>query len=156
MKSNKVCPNKETKKSSDIFFNQRFLQQSSLLSIDSVLTFVPKEWLYHSNEINHSFQKKLTKAKNEKKISIKKGLISDDDCSVYSDVTDPYYLPTEKELFKVLNKILGSIYNMHYNDLGLTENINIKYIRCIVLVEDLIENGQNKKDLSNLWKKISR
>ena len=33
------------------------------------------------------------------KIGIEKDLILDDDCSVYSDATDPYYLPTEKELF---------------------------------------------------------
>ena len=28
--------------------------------------------------------------------------------SVYSDATDPYYLPTEREMFKVLNKISGT------------------------------------------------
>ena len=56
MESNKGCPNIESKKSSDLFFNQLFLQQSSLLSIDSVLKFAPKEWLNHSNEINHPFK----------------------------------------------------------------------------------------------------
>ena len=40
---------------------------------------------------------------------MKLGLTSDDDDSnksVYSDATDIYYLPTEEELFKVLNKLL--------------------------------------------------
>ena len=110
-----------------MFFNQRFLQQSSLLGIDSVKNFAPNEWLNHSSEIDHPFENKLMKAKNEAieqvhyyhnqkyknneliKIGIEKGLISDNDSSksVYSDTTDPYYLPTEAELFKVLNKILG-------------------------------------------------
>ena len=84
--------------------------------------FAPKEWLNHSNEINYPFQNKLKKVKNEAiewvveycnneyknnefiKIGIEKGLISDYDSSrsVYSDVTDPYYLLTEKELFMFL------------------------------------------------------
>ena len=66
--------------------------------------------MYAKNEVieqvlehrNHEYKNnELTK------IGIEKGLISDDDCSGYSDATDPYYLPTERELFKVLNKILG-------------------------------------------------
>ena len=64
MESNKGCPNIELKKSSDIFFNQQFLQQTSLLGIDSVLKFAPNEWLHYSNEIDHPFQNKLTYAKN--------------------------------------------------------------------------------------------
>ena len=127
MKSNKGCPNIESKKSSALFFNQRFLQQSSLMGIDSVKKFAPKEWLNHSNEIDHPFQNELMKAKNEAiqqvldyhnheyknneliKIGIEMGLISDDDNSksVYSDATDPYYFQTEAKLVKVLNKILG-------------------------------------------------
>ena len=41
------------------------------------------------------------------KIGIEADLISDDNSSksVYSDPTDPYYLLTEAELFKVLKKI---------------------------------------------------
>ena len=45
------------------------------------------------------------------KLAIANGLCSDADDSsksVYSDATDPFYLPTEVELFKVLNKILGT------------------------------------------------
>ena len=39
--------------------------------------------------------------KNNKliKIGIEKRQISDDDCSIYSDATDPCYPRTEKELF---------------------------------------------------------
>ena len=117
------------KKSSDIFFNQQFVQQSSLLGIDSVKKFAPKEWLNYSNETDHPFQNKLTADKNDPiervlvycnheyknneliKIGIEKGLISDNDSSksVYSDAPDPYHLPTEAESFKVFNKILGTI-----------------------------------------------
>ena len=45
------------------------------------------------------------------KLAITNGLCSDADDrskSVYSDATDPYYLPTKAEFFKVLNKILGT------------------------------------------------
>ena len=35
MESNKGCPNIKSKKYSDLFFNQRFLQQSSSSSIES-------------------------------------------------------------------------------------------------------------------------
>ena len=91
------------------------------MSIDSVWKYTPKEWLNYSNEINHAFHNKLTYAKNEAieqvlehwnheyknneltKIGIEKSLISDNDCSVYSNATDPYYLSTEAELFKELN-----------------------------------------------------
>ena len=96
---NKGCPNIKSKTSSDLFFNQRFLQQSSLLSIDSVKKFAPKEWLNHSNESDHPFKNKLTKAKSVAieqvldycnheyknndliKIGIEKGLILDNDSS---------------------------------------------------------------------------
>ena len=129
MESNKGCPNIESKKSSDMFFSHRFLQQASLLGIDSVKKFAPKEWLNHSNEIGHHFQNKLTIAKNEAieqvldyrnheyknnesiKIAIEAGLILDTDHTsmpLHSDPTDLYYLLTEAELFKVLNKILGT------------------------------------------------
>ena len=95
------------------------------MNIDSILKFAPKEWLNHSSEINHPFQNKLRIVKNEAieqvlehrnyecknnkltKIGIENGLISDNDYNIYSDATDPYYLPTEKELFKVLNKKCG-------------------------------------------------
>ena len=117
MESNKGCPNIESKFFSDIFFNQRFLKKSSLLCIESVKKFASKEWLNHSNEIDHPFQNKLTKTKNDTieqlleycnqqykddeliQIGIEKVLISDNDSSksVYSDATDPYYLPTEAE-----------------------------------------------------------
>ena len=90
--------------------------------------FAPNEWFNHLNGINHPFQKKLKLAKNEaiqgvleyhkeqhkgnklEKLSFEEGIISDPDDSsksVYSNTTDPYYLSTEAELFKVLNKILG-------------------------------------------------
>ena len=128
MESNKGCSNIESKKSSDIFFNQRFIQQSSLLGIYSVKNIAPKEWLNNSNEIDHPFQKQSMRAKNDViewvldycnheykinkliKTCIEKDLISDNDSnkSVYSDANDPCYLPTEKELFKVLNKSLGT------------------------------------------------
>ena len=49
----------------NIFLNQRFVHQTSLLGIDSVKKFVPKEWYNHSNGIDHPFQKKLKLAKNE-------------------------------------------------------------------------------------------
>ena len=65
MESNKACPNIESRKSLYIFFNQRFLQQLSLLGIDSVTKFAPKEWLNHSYEIKHPFPNKLKKTKNE-------------------------------------------------------------------------------------------
>ena len=45
------------------------------------------------------------------KLAIANGSCSDTDDSrksAYSDVIDPYYLPTETELFKVSNKILGT------------------------------------------------
>ena len=121
--------NYKIKKTSYIFFNQRFFQQTFLLGIESVKKFAPKEWLNHSNGIDHSFQNKLKLAKNEaiqqvleyrkelhkanklEKWGIKAGIISDPDDSsnsVYSNATDPYYLPIEAELFKVWNKILGT------------------------------------------------
>ena len=73
---------------------------------------------------NHPFQNESKLAQNEVvgwvleyrdqqykdnklvKLSIEAGMISDTDDSsksVYLDTTDPYYLPTEAELFKVLN-----------------------------------------------------
>ena len=45
------------------------------------------------------------------KLAITNGLCSDNDDSsksVYFDATDPYYLPTETELFHVFKKILGT------------------------------------------------
>ena len=51
-------------------------------------------WSYEVNELE--------------KLGIEAGIISDTDDSsksVYSDATDPYYLHTEAELFKVLKKI---------------------------------------------------
>ena len=73
------------------------------------------------------------------------GLISDPDDSsksVYSDATYPYYLPTEAELFKVLNIIIEIQYGiLHYNGLGLTKIMKTKNMRFIVLLEDLIKNG---------------
>ena len=85
------------------------------MGIDSVKKFAPKEWLNHSNEIDHPFENNLKKAKNEAiervleycnheyknnkliKIGIEKGLISDNDSSksVYSGATDQYYLLME-------------------------------------------------------------
>ena len=44
-------------------------------------------------------------------LAIANDLCSDADDSsksVYSDATDPYYLPTEADLLKALNKILGT------------------------------------------------
>ena len=123
------CPTIKSKKSSFIFFNQRFVQQTSLFGIESVKKFAPNEWFNHLNGINHPFQKKLKLAKNEaiqgvleyhkeqhkgnklEKLSFEEGIISDPDDSsksVYSDATDPCHLPTEAELFKVINKILGT------------------------------------------------
>ena len=46
-----------------------------------------------------------------KQKTIANGLCLDADDSsksVFSDATDPYYLPSEAELFKVLNQILGT------------------------------------------------
>ena len=129
MESNKGCQNVKSKKSSYVFFNQRFVQQTSLLGIESVKTFAPKEWLNHSNGIDHPFQNKLKLAKNEaiqrvlkyrnhqyklnevEKLSIEAGIISDtydSSKSVYSDATGPYNLSTEAELFNVLNNSLGT------------------------------------------------
>ena len=169
MELNKRCPNIKSKKSSNMFFNQRYVQQTSLLGIDSLKKIVPKEWFNHSNEIDHPFRNKLKLAKNGaiqrvleyhnqeykdnklEKLGIEVGLISDPDDSsksVYSDATYPYYLPTEAELFKVLNIIIEIQYGiLHYNGLGLTKIINMKNIRCFVLVEDLVKNGLKKKDL---------
>ena len=53
------------KKPSYLFFNQRFVQQTSLLGIESVKKFAPKEWFNHSNGIDHPFQNILKLAKNE-------------------------------------------------------------------------------------------
>ena len=96
------------------------------MGLESVKNLSPKKWLNHSNEIDHYFQKKLKLAKNEaiqrvleyckelhkdnelEKLDIEKGIISDRDDSsksVYSDATDPHYLPTKAKLFKVLKKI---------------------------------------------------
>ena len=65
MESNKGCPNIKSKNSSYIFFNQRFVQQTSLFGIESVKKFAPKEWLNHSNRMDHHSQNKLKLAKNE-------------------------------------------------------------------------------------------
>ena len=83
----------------------------------------------HSNRIHYPFQNKFKLARNEEsqqvleyrkelhkknelvKLGIEAGIISypdDSSKSVYSDDTDLYYLPTEAELFKVLNNILGT------------------------------------------------
>ena len=59
MESNKGCPNINSTKSSDIFFNQRFVKQTSLLGIESVKQFASKKWFYRSNGIYHNFQNKL-------------------------------------------------------------------------------------------------
>ena len=61
----KLCPNIKSKKSPNIFFNQRFVQQTSLLGIESVKKFAPKEWFNHLNGSDHPFQNKLKLAKNE-------------------------------------------------------------------------------------------
>ena len=45
---------------------------------------------------------------------------------------------------------------LHHNGLCLTEIMNMKNIRCIVVVEDVIKNGYSKNDLPILCKKISR
>ena len=100
-----------------------YIPQSTVSSTNIFIVYwlciniCPKEWLNRSNEIDHPFQNKLKKAKNEAieqvleyhnhecknnkliKIGIEKRQISDDDCSIYSDATDPCYPRTEKELF---------------------------------------------------------
>ena len=65
MESIKGCLTHETKKNSYIFFNQRFVQQTLLLGIDSVKKIAPKEWFNQSKRIDHPFQKKLRLARNE-------------------------------------------------------------------------------------------
>ena len=45
-----------------MFFNQRFVQQTSL---EAVKKFAPKKWLNHSNGIDHPFQKKIILASSE-------------------------------------------------------------------------------------------
>ena len=45
MESNKECPPLKPEKSSYRFFNQRFVHLSSLLGIESVKAFAPKECL---------------------------------------------------------------------------------------------------------------
>ena len=62
MESNKGCPNIKSKKSSYIFFNQRFVQQRD---IESVKRFAPKEWFNHWSGIDLPLQNKLKLAKNE-------------------------------------------------------------------------------------------
>ena len=55
------------------------------------------------------YRKELHKEYALEKLDIEAGIISDlDDSSksVYSDAIDPYYLLTEAEFFKVLNKNL--------------------------------------------------
>ena len=65
MESNKGSTTIKSKISSFIFFNQRFVQQTSLLGIESVKKFAPKEWFNHSNGIDHPFQNKFKLSKNE-------------------------------------------------------------------------------------------
>ena len=65
MESNKGCLTIKRKKSSDIFFNQRFFHQTSLLGIDSVNKFSQREWFFHSKAIDHPFKKKFKLARNE-------------------------------------------------------------------------------------------
>ena len=62
--------------------------------------------------------------------------------SVYSDATDPCYLSTEAELFKVLNKILGT--NTIWG-IVLTQIMNIKKLRFFFLVEDLIKMVRRRR-----------
>ena len=124
-------------------FNQRFLNQITLLDWHSVKKFAPNEWLNHLNSIDHPFHEKLKKAKNtaiqrvlrrrdfqrrqievrklEEELGVYSDFDDDDDIedddkmdneenvesqSQQSDKTDPYYLPTDAELFKVLNRLL--------------------------------------------------
>ena len=52
-------------KNSCMIFNQRFLHQMTLFGRNSLEQFAPKEWLNHSNFIDHPFNEKLKTAKNK-------------------------------------------------------------------------------------------
>ena len=58
MESNEGCPKIKQK-------NLCFVHQTSLLGINCVKAFAPKEWFNHSNGIYHPFQQKLKLARNE-------------------------------------------------------------------------------------------
>ena len=64
-KTLKGSPNVNNRNNSNMVFNQRFLHQITLLDIDTLKKFAPKEWLNHSNFIDHPFEDKFKKAKKK-------------------------------------------------------------------------------------------
>ena len=95
------------------------------MDINTVKSFASKKWFNHSNRIDHPFQMKVKLARKEfiqrvlvyhnqqykeselQKLAIANSLCSDANDiskSVNSNATDPYYLLTGTELFKVLKK----------------------------------------------------